>query len=90
MRVPKIPPRGFLPMEDAPHGRTIIIRTWTGKSFPASWQMGFLDSEERDCGCWAATEENNHPKDWCDGVCWDSNSNGDPSEPAIGWKEVTP
>jgi len=87
-RMPKIPPRGYKPMADAPLDRTIILKTWRGKSFPARWRDGFLDSEERDCGCWTAEEEGNHPACWDDGVCWESNADGMHSEQPIGWKEV--
>jgi len=86
--VPKIPPSGFKPMADAPTDRVILLQVWSGKTFPVKWQDGFLDSDECACGGWVAQEEGNHPPCWDDGACWESNSDGMPSDPPIGWKEM--
>lgn len=58
--------------------------------FPAKWEHGFLDDNEKDCGGWVATEENHHPACWTSGVCWQTNEDGQLSEQPEYWRLPAP
>jgi hypothetical protein len=68
----------------------IPVRIKAGKRrFPAILRPdASLDEHEQPCDQWLAVEEDNHPRDWCDGCCWDSNSNGVASTQPTGWQPL--
>lgn len=71
------------PIETAPKtGESIILRAGKWR-FEAQWTH--LDGDT--CG-WAASYEGEHPPCWCDGFCWGSNSNEQPSLRPTHWKPL--
>jgi len=72
------------PIETAPVDREITL--CAGEViFKAEWTCGFEDENGMTC-TWAATGDD-HPKDWCEGVCWSVNSNGDESTKPVAWRD---
>jgi hypothetical protein len=70
----------------APRNETPVrVRTADGFELVARFIQGFISEDEEDCGGWVAEEDGVHPDDWCDGVCWSSNSDGNPSDPPVAW-----
>ena len=52
-----------------------------------AWGNGLLDGESRECGGWNyLTGE--PPQCWTDGVCWESNENGNRSVQPTHWKPI--
>lgn len=74
------------PMETAPADRSIRLRMPDGASFAA--HLIPVQDEEGTCWTWAVANESDAPDDWCEGVCWASNSHGKPSARPIGWDEI--
>lgn len=72
------------PIETAPRdGQVILVRTEAGVELVCRWTDGLLDSDENDCGGWAA--EDDYPPSWTDGICWKANDAGVQSDPPVAW-----
>lgn len=76
----------FNPIDTAPlDGTPVEVKTAGGFTFKAAFQdHGFMNELEEECGCWVAEGEG-EPECWTDGVCWESNADERPSDPPIGW-----
>lgn len=59
-----------------------------GSDFIIARVDGLLGMDGEDCSSWAVVEDQEPPDDWCDGVCWASNSEGNPSTPPDAWKPL--
>lgn len=78
------------PIETAPmDGTQVILLTPDRSSFPAQYMPGFLDGDGNDCWGWVAMSDL-HPDDWSDGVCWDVNEDGLPSQKPTSWMPLPP
>jgi hypothetical protein len=54
-----------------------------------AWIGGLLNSENKDCGSWAFTREDQEPPDcWTEGICWEVNEDGGPSIQPTQWKPL--
>jgi len=54
------------------------------------WMGGLLDCGSNECGGWAfATEDQEPPDCWTDGICWASNEDGNQSIEPTHWKPLT-
>lgn len=67
--------------------RAVEVMTYDGFKFIASFKSGFMTSDEEDCRCWVA-ENDDCPEDWTDGICWESNENENQSDPVIAYREL--
>jgi len=77
-------------IKTAPKDSTEIkLKTFDGFELTGSWQSGFMDSDENECGGWVASEDSKYPKDWCEGVCWSVNSDLNASDQPVLW-QLTP
>ncbi len=66
----------------------VEVKTADGAKFPASLREGFLDSSGMDCICWVA-DTDDHPDDWHDGTCWESNADEQASDPVIAYRRTS-
>ena len=76
-------PKKMNPMDTAPRDRPIRLHRPNGTSF-----MAYLVPVEGDSGivwAWGEVVESTAPEDWCDGICWEVNSNYKKSTQPIGW-----
>lgn len=74
-------------MDSAPRdGTRITVETHSGCEFRAFWTGNLLGRAGQECGGWAAANMNDHPPCWDDGICWEVNAAGEPSDPPIFWK----
>lgn len=80
------------PMETAPRDGTEIQAEIPGHGADnvIAWHNGFLDSDEKECGTWVFTRDQEPPDCWTDGVCWDKNEDGVPSVKPTRWKPLPP
>lgn len=53
-----------------------------------AWVDGYMDSESKNCCCWAFVSDQEPPGDWTDGVCWEKNEDGVPSIKPTHWKPL--
>ena len=75
------------PASDAPPPDKLVeVKTKGGATFIASLGLGYVDVDENDCCGWAAYREWEAPKCWTDGVCWEQNEDGVPSDPVVAWR----
>lgn len=73
--------------DHAPYDTVVEVRTYSGKRFRAQLRRNAsLTEDERPCDQWQAEEGEKHPRDWCAGACWESNSSGVASDPVVGWR----
>ena len=74
-------------IETAPKDGTIILAKIAGHPCECriKWSEGFIDSDERDCGCWVSVDDD-CPEDWTDGVCWFVNADENQSSQPTHWK----
>lgn len=82
----KSTPQSWQDIETAPKdGATPLrLKTADGMEFNATYEWGFCNSDNEDCWCWVA-DDDNHPDDWTDGVCWAVNEDLKPSTLPIRW-----
>jgi len=82
--------RDWLPIESAPKDGTVIQVRCEDKNFAieflASWQVIPDSREDGDGWGWIAKNEDEHPQDWHDGICWESNADEVPSNSPTHWK----
>jgi hypothetical protein len=72
------------PIETAPRdGSRIVVITRGGIALAAKWS-----SIGDDFSTWIAVEDDMHPKCWTDGVCWESNEDGEQSDPPVWWTHL--
>lgn len=71
------------PMTAYPVDRPVRLHMPDGSSFMA--QLIAVEGPADECWTWAEVEEGTAPADWCQGVCWGTNSEGKPSTRPIGW-----
>lgn len=76
------------PIETASKYHTITLRTAGGFEFEGFWTDSLIDSDDNNCGGWAA--EDGYPPCWTDGVCWEVNADGKPSDPPTHWRSPHP
>lgn len=76
------------PIETAPRNGTWIQAEIPGNGSDnvIAWQIGYVDSDENECGAWTFMTDQEPPDCWTDGVCWDVNEDGVPSVKPIKWK----
>lgn len=75
-------------IESAPYGVEVEVRAGR-MTFPAMLvRDGSMTDEDRSCDQWQATTDK-HPRDWCDGCCWESNSEGNMSAQPSKWRFTT-
>lgn len=56
-----------------------------------SWQNGFINGKDQDCGAWCwELKTSRPPASWTDGVCWESNHNHKPSTRPTHWRPIDP
>ncbi|MDG4719385.1 hypothetical protein [Thalassospira aquimaris] len=73
----------------APYGVKVWVKLANGCQMQAAWvKDATLNEDHEPCDQWQAEDGEDHPESWHDGVCWDSNADGNPSMPVIGWKPV--
>jgi hypothetical protein len=73
-------------MRTAPRDGTRIVVEAGGMVFPAFWGDGLLNMRGEDVGGWHAAEEDKHPPCWSDGICWESNAEGQRSAQPEAWR----
>lgn len=80
----------FMPMSSAPKDGTPIKAKIQGHGSDniIAWYDGLLDSYGNDCCSWMFIEDSDPPPSWTDGICWDSNEDGEKSAEPIGWKPM--
>ncbi len=78
------------PIDMAPKdGTEIQVRIpGHGSDNVVAWQTGFMDEDEKECGCWVFTRDQEPPESWTDGVCWQSNENEEESVCPTEWKPL--
>jgi hypothetical protein len=75
------------PIETAPKdGTPIIVLTARGSVVKVEARDGVAD----DGWVWCASNEDEHPRDWDDGVCWTINADGEQSDPPVLWLPSPP
>jgi len=81
---------GWLPIETAPRtGKEIQARIpGHGEDNVIAWTDDLLDADERPCGSWQFTRDQEPPDCWTDGICWDQNEDGNPSIRPTHWKHL--
>ena len=57
-----------------------------GSDYVIAWHHGYVDSDERECGCWVIVEDPEPPPCWTDGVCWEVNEDNLRSAQPTRWK----
>ncbi len=81
------------PIADMPaelrDGRDVWLRAGR-KEFLATMQLGFIDDEQGNTSAWCDKIEGDAPSNWTDGVCWDSNTDGNRSTQPTHYAETTP
>jgi len=77
------------PIATAPQDGTEIILKVGKRSFRAKWYIIYDGCEDGDAWGWRAMEEANYPKSWCDGICWQINSNEEQSRLPTYWKPLS-
>lgn len=77
-------------IDTAPRDGTEILAKIPGygSGHIISWQLGFEDRHERDCGCWVIADNLEPPPCWTDGVCWALNEDGEPSVQPTHWRPI--
>lgn len=53
-----------------------------------AWIDGYQDGDDKTCGGWTFTRDQEPPDDWTDGVCWRLNEDGVPSTQPTEWKPL--
>lgn len=79
------------PMDTAPRDGTAFQAKIPGHGSDniLMWVDGLVDEDGNECGTWAfATEEQEPPDCWTDGVCWASNEDGVASVQPTEWKPL--
>ncbi|MCF1502954.1 hypothetical protein L0F51_04135 [Afifella sp. H1R] len=76
------------PIETAPcDGTPIQARIpGHGEDNIIAWMDGFLDEHERPCCSWVMVEDQEPPKSWTDGVCWEANEDETASVQPTHWR----
>lgn len=75
--------------DHAPFDTVVEVRTYGGKRFRARLlHDASMTENEKPCDQWQAEEGERHPRDWCGGGCWESNSDGIASDPVVGWRHL--
>jgi hypothetical protein len=71
-----------------PLEQPVIVTMHDGTEFVAVRII--VRGETEDYAVWATSDEYepNCPECWDDGVCWGSNSNGQPSRKPVAWRPV--
>lgn len=76
---------------DPPYDTVVEVRTYGRKVFRARLMHdASMTEDEAPCDQWQAEEGENHPRDWCGGACWESNSNCVASDPVVAWRHLEP
>lgn len=76
-------------VDPAPYNTAVEVRTFGNKVFRARLVPdGSMTMDEKYVDQWQAEEAEKHPRDWCDGCCWDSNSDGVASDPVVAWRPI--
>jgi hypothetical protein len=69
------------PIRTAPSDTIVVVFTKGGQSV-----LAVYTDFEAGTKAWQAVREDQHPKCWSNGVCWDErNADGDPSDPPQWW-----
>jgi len=79
-------PRGWQPIETAPKDGTCVVMLTRGGSVVRA-SFGNLGD---DAWTWIATNDDEHPKCWTDGACWESNEDDEPSDQPVYWMPLPP
>lgn len=53
-----------------------------------AWVDGLVDSDDRPCGGWSFTRDQEPPECWTDGYCWAVNEDGNASVLPTRWKPL--
>ena len=77
------------PIETAPKDGTPIQADipGNGQDNIIAWIPGLLNDKNEDCCGWQFVSEQEPPDCWTDGICWESNEDGQQSVKPIRWKE---
>lgn len=78
------PGTGWQP-DGATIGPPVALLTAGGRLVKARYHAGAVVGAEGPCGAWIAEEEGQHPPCWTDGICWERNAEGEPSDSPIAW-----
>ena len=74
------------PIASAPrNGDTVAALTKGGRLVKVYWCVDFVETDSGPCSVWVAAGEGQHPDCWDDGVCWETNGDGEPSDPPVLW-----
>lgn len=80
----------WMPIETAPTDGTpfqaIIPGHGSDNIIAATGDIEMYDGS--DCWAWAFVEDQEPPESWDDGICWASNSIGEPSVRPTHWKPL--
>jgi hypothetical protein len=75
----------WLPIETAPVGLTVRVKVGR-RSFRAAYMVGAsIDEDGNPCDQWQALD-NDYPKCWSGGACWESNADGFCSAQPEAWR----
>ncbi|NIJ37882.1 hypothetical protein FHR22_002585 [Sphingopyxis panaciterrae] len=75
--------------DHAPYDEAVEVRVYGGKRFRAQLKRdASMTEDEKPCDQWQAEDGEKHPRDWCGGACWESNSEGLASDPVVGWRRI--
>jgi hypothetical protein len=70
--------------DEARNGEPWLIQTARGRIFVAKMTFGVAVNEGgEDCAAWGAVDDDFYPPDWSDGLCWEFNADGEPSDPPV-------
>lgn len=77
----------FKDISTAPRDRTVIrVRTVGGLELDVSWFNGLVNDNGEECGAWLSENVGDQPECWTDGICWEINEDGDPSDRPVSWR----
>ena len=74
------------PIDSAPVGRPVRVKTRGGAELVASLRSGFVNALGKSVFGWVAEDGETYPDCWDDGVCWEENSAGDASDFPVEWQ----
>ncbi|WP_174804399.1 hypothetical protein [Martelella limonii] len=77
------------PIETAPYKTVVRVKVGNSMTFEARLMPdASLNSGGKSCDQWQAVHEGEHPEDWSDGACWESNADEMPSSQPTAWRPI--